>query len=411
MYSMKSKTILYLYNQLFDPVIQSNIFLYVKDIVATPGNQHRFAIVTFETKQTLADQERIEKVKADLAQLNVLWYPCQWHPGTSLFLKLIDLLASFYRVGRLRFSGYGQIISLASVAGSYAYLFSVVLRMRLYLYQYEPHSEYEVDSGTYGRESLTFKILNTLEKRAAFFASVISSGTHHMIDRLTEWGVKAALYRIPSVTNENKFKFSAADRIEIRRKYGIPDEKWVLYYPGKFGGLYFTEETVDMFEVLLNRDPRFHAVVVTPNDLTEIESYFTKRSIPKDRFTVTRSTFDNIQKYNSAADFAVIAVPPGPSKKFVSNIKVGEYLCSGLPYLICKGVSEDDEYAINYNVGVVVDDFSKDQIELACEKIIRILSQPDLERRSRCRKVGEEYRGFANLKLEFRKAFYQLITK
>ena len=310
----------------------------------------------------------------------------------------------------LRFNGYSHIISLASVAGAYAYLFAKVLGLRLYLYQYEPHSEYEVDAGTYEKTSITFKILNFLEKRSALFASVISSGTHHMMDRLTGWGVKAQLFRIPSVVNETKFNFSKNDREEIRIKYGISNDKTVLFYPGKFGGLYFNEETIDMFEVLLNKDIRFHALVATPNKLEEIEGYFLKRSIPKNRYTITRAPFSEIQKYNSAADFAIIAVPPGPSKKFVSNIKVGEYLCSGLPYLICKGVSEDDEYAINYKVGVVVDDFSKEQIERSYEKIIKLLEPPEAQRKNYCRQVGIDYRGFTKLNLEFKKAIAALLN-
>lgn len=406
---MKSKTIIFLYNQLFDPVIQSNIFLYIKDISNTPENNHQFAIVTFETVDTLKDKEGVLELKSKFLKQNIHWYPCRWHQGTSLMLKFIDFISSFYRVGILRLKGYDRIISLASVAGSYAYLFSVILRLRLYLYQYEPHSEYEVDSGTYNRQSLTFKILNSLEKRAAIFASVISSGTRHMMERLKGWKVGAAVFKIPSVVNEQKFTFSYEDRITIRRNYKIGIDKIVIYYPGKFGGLYFKQETIDAFEVLLKKDDRFHALVVTPNDFSEIEKYFLERGIPKERFTITRSTFEDIQKYNSAADFAIIAVPPGPSKKFVSNIKVGEYLCSGLPYLICRGVSEDDEYAEKFNVGVVIDNFSKPLIGKAYDSIIRILNVAEEDRRRHCREIGVDYRGFEKLNKEFKKAFNELL--
>ncbi len=398
----KRRIIIYLYNQLFDPVIQSNIFLYIKDLAKNQTGSYQFAIISFEKEDTLNDKKNIERIKRELASFNIVWYPHRWHQGTSLYLKLMDFSASFFRVFILRISGYSRIISLASVAGAYAYLFSLLLGLRLYLYQYEPHSEYEVDSGTYTESSTTFKILNFLEKRSALFALVISSGTHHMMDRLTAWKVRAKLFKIPSVVNEEKFTFDENDRHEIRTRYGIGNDKIVLYYPGKFGGLYFKEETIEMFNVLLEKEPRFHALVVTPNPIQEIENYFLIRNMDRKRFTVTSASFVDIQKYNSAADFAIIAVPPGPSKKFVSNIKVGEYLCSGLPYLICQGVSEDDEYASNYQVGVVVKDFSKDQIAGAHEKIIKILEAPANERRRHCRKVGIDYRGFAKLNREFK---------
>lgn len=373
------------------------------------GNQ-QFALITFETAETLAKSESLQRIKQDLAKLNIHWYPCQWHPGTNMSNKLIDFFSSFYQIIKLRIAGYRHVISLASVAGSYAYLYSVALRMKLYLYQYEPHSEYELDSGTYTKDSLTFKLLNFLEKRSAMYATVISSGTGHMMERLKNWKVKAGVFKIPSVVNDQKFIFSEEDRNEIRKKYGIPYESLVLYYPGKFGGLYYGRETVAMFRILLNKDSRFHVLVVTPNDLSEIEKFFLKEGIEKHRYTLTHAAFDVIQKYHSAADFAIIAAPPGPSKKFVSNIKVGEYLCSGLPYLICKGVSEDDEYAKKYNVGVVVKDFDEIHIEKAYNGIENILALPTEFRREYCRKVGIEYRGFKYLKLEFRKAFNLLMS-
>jgi len=56
---------------------------------------------------------------------------------------------------------------------------------------------------------------------------------------------------------------------------------------------------------------------------------------PKD-YTLRHSDYENIHKYHFASDFAIISVPQGPSKKFISNIKVGEYLTAGLPFLINK---------------------------------------------------------------------------
>jgi hypothetical protein len=231
-----------------------------------------------------------------------------------------------------------------------------------------------------------------------------------MMDRLTSWKVKAKLFKIPSVVNSEKFKFSENDREEIRTKHGIPKDKIVLYYPGKFGGLYFREETATMFCTLLNMDARFHVLVATPNPIEEIKSFFTDKNADMARVTVTSVPFTDIQKYNSASDFAIIAVPPGPSKKFVSNIKVGEYLCSGLPYLICKGVSEDDEYAINYKAGVVVKNFSESEIEQSYTRIIQILEEPADKRKTRLRQVGIDYRGFEKLNLEFRKAITELLN-
>ena len=77
----------------------------------------------------------------------------------------------------------------------------------------------------------------------------------------------------------------------------------------------------------------------------------TELDVNPEDYTITHSDYENIHKYASASDFAIISVPPGPSKKFISNIKVGEYLCAGMPFLITRGVSEDYIYAQEKEVG------------------------------------------------------------
>ena len=105
----------------------------------------------------------------------------------------------------------------------------------------------------------------------------------------------------------------------------------------------------------------------------------------------------------------MIAVPPGPSKKFISNIKVGEYLCAGLPYLITRGVSEDYRFAIERGVGVVVDDFIRPSIETAWPEIRAFLEMPADRRRAHCREAGLDYRGFDTLNPRFRFAIETLL--
>ena len=100
----------------------------------------------------------------------------------------------------------------------------------------------------------------------------------------------------------------------------------------------------------------------------------------------------------------MIAVPPGPSKKFISNIKVGEYLCAGLPYLITRGVSEDYLFAEENEVGVVVDDFTESDIKAAWPKIQDYFERDPDERRKHCRDKGLGYRGFDTLNPRFRYA-------
>ena len=112
-------------------------------------------------------------------------------------------------------------------------------------------------------------------------------------------------------------------------------------------------------------------MVLTMNDLGETKKIFEDVGLEPNQFLITRASYDEMPNYLSAADLGLVAVPPQPSKKFCSNIKVGEFLCTGLPYFICEGVSEDDLVARKFDVGIP---------------------------------AGSNYRGFNKLILEFGKA-------
>jgi hypothetical protein len=404
----KKKVIIYLYNRLFDPLIQSNFWLYINDFLNDPANPYDLYLVTYEDQRfplTAAQQEQVAAWKAK----GLKWKTLTWHPGQGLANKFKDVWQGFWAVAALRLKGYKYICALASVAGSYAYLYAVVLRLKLFLYQFEPHSEYAIDNKMWSAGSLQYKIAHSLERKAAHFATVIASGTRFMEERLRdEWRVKAAFVKIATVANDKKFIFNQQDREQTRQLLGIDETKWVLYYPGKFGDLYYREETAYMFKWLWEEEPRLHFLIVTPHRDEEVKALFDQAGVPAGAYTIAHADYADIHRYASAADFAIIAVPPGPSKKFISNIKVGEYLCAGLPYLITRGVSEDYWYAENKGVGVVVDDFREKDIKEAWPQIKTYLDMDADERRQHCRAVGLDYRGFENLNRAFRKAMLLL---
>ena len=159
-----------------------------------------------------------------------------------------------------------------------------------------------------------------------------------------------------------------------------------------------------MYKWLHEIDQRLYFLVVTPHEKDEICSIFDRASVSIGNYTVCHCSYDEIHRYYFASDFAIIAVPPGSSKKFISNIKVGEYLCAGLPFLITRGISEDYLYAENYKVGVVVDDFKEQYIKNAWPKIKEYLEMDQNKRRNHCQMIGISYRGFKRLNNIFKDA-------
>lgn len=348
----------------------------------------------------------------EIQHLGVDWTPLRWHPGASARGKITDILAGFRVVARQRAKGCRHVISYNSVAGSFCYLYARVLGMKLYMYSYEPHSEYSLDNGMLSDSSLRYRVLHALERRAAHFAAVISSGTRFMQERLEQdWKVKARFFKIPSVTDERKFAFDGIVRAARRAELGLAENCKVLIYPGKFGDLYYDVEIARMFRCLLDEDPTLFFLILTPQPADIVAAMFEDAGVPAQSYTVRRADYDAVQTWFWAADFGVIAVPAGPSKRFISNIKVGEYLCAGLPFLITEGVSEDYLFARENDVGVVVKDFDEPSIRAAWPQMRALFDEDPATLRERCTQAGRAYRGFETLKPRFEEALRALLGR
>lgn len=409
MTQQKTPVVIFLYNRLFDPLIQSNFWLYILDYLNDSNRNVEFHVVSYENPEFPLSPEQ-EKLVQEWQNLGMEWSTLTWHPGMGPREKLADIWNGLRLVARLRFSGIRHILTLGSVAGTFAYIFARLLSMRLYLYQFEPHSELSRDTGAWRSDSLQFKVSSFLERRAARFATVIASGTKFMRQRVKEeWAAKGRFIKIPTVANDTKFHFDAEIRDDVRADLGLKEENKVIYFPGKFHGLYYGVETAWMFRWLLDCEPSLRMLVVTPHDDEEVFALFDEANVPRDCYFVRHSTYDDIHRYCFAGDMGLITIPPGPSQFFRSSIKVGEYLCAGIPFLTPYGVSEDFLYATEKKVGVVVQEFSEDEIKSAWPRIKHYFDMDVEKLRIHCREVGLDYRGFEALNPKFRQAVDTLI--
>jgi len=402
---MKKKKLLYFfYNRFHDPLLQSNIFLYINELAKS--GEYDVAIITYEDKKFPLSAAEKRRTHEALKAQSIAWHPLEWHAGSNLILKGIDLLEGFTRLAYLVLvKDYRNVISLGSIAGSFLYLFSKTTKLKFYLYQYEPHSEYALDNKIWSAGSPQYKLLHRFEERAVKACTVVSSGTDNMRRRLEDWQIKAPFFKVSSVANDKLFRFNSSQRERLRRELNIKPEHRLVIYPGKLGELYCSaQQLIQVFKTLYQRDTGFRFLVITPNN-AEINMALQQASELREVLRLLPpAPYTEMPNYLSAADLGIVAVLPGPSKQFISNIKVGEYLCAGLPYLICRGISEDDLIAEKHSVGVVVKDLTPGEAQDAYPKIKDLLSEPREALAERCRNAGILYRGFENQYREFQKA-------
>jgi hypothetical protein len=402
----KSASIIgYIYNSMKDPLFYATGIPYIKEVNKRTGNKYSFYIITYEQeKYALSDSEK-ETLKNELKKDNIYWYPLKWHAGTNLFIKAYDLIAGFFLFTYLLITtGTKLVFALGNVAGAFSFLYAKLFRIKHFVYTFEPHSEFMADFGLWDKKGKAYKLLNKFEYWMGMYSDYIGTGTQNMVHRLKEMNSAARVYRIPSCIDERNYAYSEIGREKIREQFNIGDRKTILYL-GKFGGVYYEKEIIAFFQTLYKHNRDIFYLVVTPDEPQKIKKWFAEYGIPTINFAVTFSPFSEVGNYISAGDIGLIAVPPYPSQKFRSPIKAGEYLCCGLPYIVCNGVSEDDVYAEKYKVGIVLDDFSEASIN---RKTIEIKGYLNFDRKSnleRMRKIAIEYRGLEIAVSAFKQIF------
>ncbi len=400
---MKRKKIsVFIYNSFKDPLFQSNLFKYL--VHNQEFGDCEILLITFEQPEYhLTKTEQLEN-KNRLRRLNIIWRPFNWKKKTVF--KMLNFLEAFYLVAKYRFKGYSHIITLGTVAATMATPLCGILNLKHFIYQYEPHFRFLKEAGLPPRNPLLINALIYLEWYAARAARAIATGTSHMVRDLKNRSIKAEIFKVPSCTDESLFRFDPVERNRIRSDLSIGTKK-VIIYAGKFGGLYYDDEVFQFISELKALSEDYFFLILTPQEKSKIRKSMKKYSISPDSYYLTKIEMNEIYKWYSAADLGLVTVPPLPLQKYRSPIKTGEYLNCGLPFLVCKGVSDDDQIATEYDVGIVIDELSRESAREVHVEISRFLEEQKPDLVMRCREAGVKYRGFSTLKSIMRKAIIE----
>ncbi len=380
--------------------------MYEHLLTLSKEGKYIFHLITFEQSEYYLSPYERDAIKQELQEKGIYWNPQIFHTGKYLLLKkLYDFLSAFLLIMYLKFFKKASIIfAYANVAAAQCAIFSKILNLKFIVHTYEPHSAFMLDLGHWNEGSLNYRVLKTLEDYASKRADVIFTGTKYMVEFLQRKKIKARIFRAPTSVDEFKFIFLPDARNKLRKKYNLEGRKVVVYL-GKFGGLYYDVEIIRFFRVLRNIDPSFFFLIVTRDNKFLIQSWIVQEQISGDSYIIVSSqNYMQTRELLSLADIGLNAIPPTPSQKFRSPFKIAEYLLCGLPYITCRGVSEDDKYAEDFNVGVVVDDFSEIEIEKQVPAIQKLLGEGQ-DLRIRCREVGLRYRAKSNIDKLFSEVF------
>jgi glycosyltransferase involved in cell wall biosynthesis len=403
---MKTRNILVITTWGFNEgLIQSYCLPYLK-IIHAASSSSRIFLVTQEKGKLFSNKVEEEKTRKELAKSNIYLHdqPYTKFGIRKLFLSVGQFMSLWWLVLS---KGVSHIHAFCTPAGGIGYLLSIVTAKNLVIDSYEPHAESMLENGTWGKNSLAYKILWWLEKKQSESADYCIAAASGMKQYAQEkYGVDVKNFQVkPACVDLSLFEFNPLARETIRTELGW-NGNTVMVYAGKFGGIYLDKEVFDLLSVAyISWGDRLRVLLLTANSKEEIFEWANQAKLPLEIFYIIQAPFHKVPEYLSASDVALTPVKPVRSKRYCTPIKDGEYWAMGLPVVIPDQISDDSEIIRKHNAGVVLDELTEEAYGIAIQKLDILLKEDRQELRQRIRKLAEDYRNYSIAFRAYRKVY------
>ena len=290
-------------------------------------------------------------------------------------------------------------------AGGIGWWLSRKTGLPLVVDSYEPHAEAMVETGTWSKGGPAFRILSFLEKklthRAQWLIGVVPGMKEYARSRYGYEGNN--FFTKPACIDLQQFALSKRKNPVLLQQLGL-QEKIVGVYAGKFGGLYFREETFLFFKACFNHwGDRFRALLLTATPRAEIDQLCRQQGIDPAKVISVFVPHAEVPDYMGLADFAFSGVIPVKSRLYCTPIKDGEYWAMGLPVVLPAGISVDSEIVAAHDAGYVLKNQSAEEMRNAVTHLDGLLSQPGLH--ARIHSLAATYRNFKIAEDIYRKMY------
>jgi glycosyltransferase involved in cell wall biosynthesis len=353
-------------------------------------------LITLEQKHQEISQNEAPAIEKELAKSRIKLISYRYRPFgfSAIWFWLKTILGLLFFVFKNKIDFIHCFCTDAAAAG---YLVSKLSGKPLIVDSYEPHAEPMLESGTWSKGSMAYKILFAFEKWQSKHAYAVISCVQKMREyALVKYDASIErFYTKPACVDFALFSKNKIKNPDLLELLGLRD-KIVMLYAGKFGGSYMREEVFDFIKVAYEfYGDRFRVLLLGNHKDDEIVKDCQRVGVRSSIISHCFVPHIEVADYMGLADFAITPFIPVPSKRYGSPIKNGEYWAMGLPVVIPPNISDDSDIIDKYNIGCIIEELNEASYKKAIQKIDLILSnEVQVERFERIRSVAIKYRSF-----------------
>ncbi|HTL80803.1 MAG TPA: glycosyltransferase [Bacteroidia bacterium] len=381
-----------------DALIQTYTLPYLRIMQEAGGSGLNIFLITLEKNCV---EGTVRKLDERLFTISLEYTPLNL-PGIFKWRKKLKWIENF--IGERKIT---HLHTWCSIPGGIGYVLKKRTGLPLIADSFEPHADPMVETGTWKKKSPSYLLLHHWEKKTAKHADVIIANSPAMQDYIEkQLGVHRTIeYVKPACVDPGLFSISKRKDPALMNELGFAGKK-VLVYAGKFGGLYYKEETFRLFKAFYDSwKDDLRILLLSPESHDVIMSYAAAAGLPGHLIVHKFVKHAEIPAYLGTADVSLCPIIPTPSRRACSPIKNGEYWAMGLPLLICEGVSIDDKIVNENNAGYVLRAMTDAEFRNAVIKTDELLKSDPVQLVNRIRHIAEENRNFSTAERIYRKIY------
>ena len=339
------------YNGVLDPLGKSQMLAYLERL----NREWPVHIVSFERPHRLSDTRAVAAMDAHLEKENIRWTRLRYHKRPSLPATTYDMLMGAFTVNRiLRKERSGMIHARGYVPMAIA--LRATRKVPVLFDIRGLQAEEYVDGGVWKEGELKWRLAKRSERgffsRASGAVVLTRAIEPYVRGRFAEQRRTPPIEVVPCCVDLGRFAFDASARERIRAELGVSADTTVFVYSGSLGTWYMPSEMARL--VREYRDATGERVCLlwlVNNDQPMAEAKSSEAGLSASEIRVHSAEADDVSGYLSAADVGLALIKSCFSKKSSSPTKYAEYLATGLPIVISRGVG--DGYVIEDEGGAV----------------------------------------------------------
>ncbi|MFC1631101.1 hypothetical protein ACFL2I_00940 [Candidatus Omnitrophota bacterium] len=358
--------VLYLaYNGLLEPLLYSQVITYLRELTKTLKIE--IVVLSFEKVGLLLSSEQrqsIKTLKARLASDNIHWYWLRYHKWPPVLSFLYDvflgLVVGSILVGRKKISfihARSYVAAIVAAMLSKLYKINYIFDMRAFMV------DEWIDTGVIPKFAGLVNFAKGVERwllENSSYTVVLTEAARGALGDFSRANVRNSRVEvIPCCVDTRRFNFRVSADRALLKKMGLED-KFIFIYIGSLGGkFYLFDKMLDFFSVAREIIPNAQLLLLTPNvGYLDSQKSNNHNQGLFDHISYLSVEPQEIAPYIPLASAGLAFYLPLPSRIATSPVKIGEYLASGIPFAVNRGVGDTEELINRFAVGTVVKDFT-----------------------------------------------------